>query len=147
MAVINAWCDGGSRDNIGGWGVVLEYKNNTKELYGGREDSTNNQMELEACIQALKAIKTTNIPIIMHCDSTYVVKGVNEWSKNWIKNNWRKSDKKPVLNAEIWKELLSLCDKQDDIKFVWVKGHDGDEGNELADDLATKGIEMIKGNV
>lgn len=143
--IIEIWCDGGcKKDGTGGWGVVLKYKEHTKELYGGEQNTTNNQMELTACIKALEAIKTKGVPIVIYSDSTYVVKGINEWVEGWIRNNWIKSsDRKPVLNASLWQRLLLLSDNQKQLKFVWVKGHDGNIGNEKADDLATKGIEEI----
>ncbi|WP_368857068.1 ribonuclease HI [Neobacillus paridis] len=143
------YCDGGCRgnqntENIGGWGVVFKYKDKVKEMYGGEKNTTNNIMELTAAIKALEAIKTTNIPIQMYIDSAYVINGMNEWIHGWIKNNWKKSNKKPVENKELWIKLNDLRNKQSSVEFIKVKGHDGVELNELADTLANKGMDELE---
>ncbi|PAD70609.1 ribonuclease HI [Bacillus sp. 7586-K] len=150
MSKIIIYCDGACSGNqfdvnIGGWGAVLQYKHTVKEIYGGVRNTTNNIMELTAAIEALKFIKTTNIPIEMHIDSAYVVNGMNEWIHGWIKKGWRKSNKKPVENKELWVELNELRNKQSSVKFIKVKGHAGVELNELADQLANKGMDEIRG--
>lgn len=120
------FCDGGCRGNgkeknVGGWGVFLSYKNNIKEMYGSDVDTTNNQMELKGAIEALKSLKTKSIPVRIHCDSAYVVNGMNEWVKGWKKKGWKKADKKPILNLEMWKELDALSESFDDIEWCKVK--------------------------
>ncbi|MEK5036206.1 ribonuclease HI [Paenibacillus sp. FSL R7-0302] len=146
---ITVYCDGGCRGNgkansIGGWGVVLGYKGKTKELWGGERNATNNTMELTAAIRALEAIKTNDIPIDMHIDSSYVVNGMTEWAFNWEKNNWRTAGGKPAANNELWIRLLELHRKQWEIKYIKVKGHVGVELNELADQLANKGMDEVE---
>ncbi|MBL4951048.1 ribonuclease HI [Neobacillus sp. YIM B02564] len=149
MEKVIIYCDGGCRgnqntENIGGWGVVFKYKDKVKEMYGGEKNTTNNIMELTAAIKALEAIKTTNIPIQMYIDSAYVINGMNEWIHGWIKNNWKKSNKKPVENKELWIKLNDLRNKQSSVEFIKVKGHDGVELNELADTLANKGMDELE---
>jgi len=150
LGVIKIWCDGGCRgnnkdENIGGYGVVLQYGEHVKELYGGERNTTNNIQELKGAITALEAIKTTHIPIELYCDSAYVVNGINQWVKGWKKNNWRKkSDNKVVENLELWQRLDELVNKQSDCKFIKVRGHNGNEGNERADFLANKGMDEVE---
>lgn len=137
-------CRGNQKDkNVGGWGVVFKYKEHIKTLYGGEQNTTNNRMELTAAIMALRTLKTTNIPVKVHCDSSYVVNGMNNWVKGWIKKGWRKSDMQPVENKELWQELWKLSQTQSDIQWIKVKGHSGVELNELADKLANKGMDKI----
>jgi ribonuclease HI len=111
-----------------------------KEIKGAEERSTNNRMELMACVKALEKIKTSHIPIKIYSDSTYVVNGMNEWRFNWQNNGW-KTNKKSVKNREVWEQLITLAEKQDDIEFLWLKGHDGNKYNERADQLATLAID------
>lgn len=134
----------GKANNIGGWGVVLEWRGHTKELYGGERNSTNNKMELTGAIRALQAIKTTNIPIKMHVDSAYVINGMSQWVKGWKKRGWRKSDGKVIENLDLWKYLDELASTQDSIEWIKVRGHNGVEGNELADKLANKGMDELE---
>ena len=129
--------------NVGGWGAVLKYKEHMKTLYGGEQNTTNNKMELTAAIMALRTLKTTYIPVRVYCDSSYVVNGMNNWVKRWIKKGWRKSDMRPVENKELWKELWELSQAQSDIQWIKVKGHSGIELNELADKLANKGMDEV----
>lgn len=149
MDKIIIYCDGACSgnqfaENVGGWGAVLNYKDHHKEVYGGEKNTTNNIMELTAVIKALETVKTNNIPVEVYADSAYVVNGMNEWICGWIKKNWKKSNKKPVENKELWMKLNELSNKQLDIKFMKVKGHDGVELNELADTLANKGMDEIR---
>jgi len=124
----------------GGWGVLMQFGDKEKTLMGGEPETTNNRMELMAAIEALRAIKPAyQGDITLWTDSVYVLKGITEWIHNWKKRGWKKSDKKPVLNAELWKELDALNSKLD-INWQWVKGHNGVEGNERADELARLGI-------
>lgn len=124
----------------GGWGVLLKFGEHQKELFGGDVETTNNRMELMAAIEALKAIKPRyKGKVTLFTDSTYVMKGITEWIIGWKKRGWKKSDKKPVINADLWKELDELNSKRE-INWQWIKGHAGHEGNEKADELARKGI-------
>jgi ribonuclease HI len=148
MSEIIIYTDGGCRgnakdENIGGWGAVLEYKGHVKELYGGERNTTNNIQELKGAIMALEALKTTNIPVRLHCDSAYVVNGITSWVAGWKRKGWKKSDGKIIENLELWKELDRLVLLQDDIQFIKVKAHIGIELNELADSLANKGMDEI----
>lgn len=131
----------------GGWGVVVYHLDKSVEEFGGSNPSTtNNIQELTAVIEAFKYIKANHQTetITIYSDSSYVVKGVNEWMPNWYKKGWKKSDKKPILNLELWKEIYSLLH----LETVWgcnihlklVKGHSGIEGNERADKIATSYI-------
>lgn len=124
----------------GGWGVLMKFGSAEKELFGGENDTTNNRMELMAAIQALRAIKPGfKGEITLWTDSTYVLKGITEWIHGWKKRGWKKSDRKPVLNKDLWQELDEENNKRD-INWQWVKGHAGEEGNERADELARRGI-------
>jgi ribonuclease HI len=148
MQEIIIYCDGGCRgnqnqSNKGGWGAVLQYKEHVKELYGGEQNTTNNRMELTGAIRALQSIKTSHNPIKLHCDSAYVVNGINQWVAGWKKRGWRKSDGKKIENLELWKLLDELVLMQDNIEVIKVKGHAGVELNELADQLANKGMDEI----
>jgi ribonuclease HI len=149
IKMIEIWTDGGCSGNgketsIGGWGVVLKYGDYEKELYNGVKNTTNNRMELQACIEALQTLKTNIQPIIIYSDSQYVVDGINNWIFSWIKNNWKTSTKKEVENKDLWVKLLELKNNFNLIKFVKVKGHSDNEYNNRADKLAQKGIESVK---
>lgn len=149
MSKITIYCDGGTRNNqdyensIGGYGVVLEFKGVIKELYAGERRTTNNIQELKGAINALKALKTTHIPIEMYCDSAYVVNGITNWVSGWKKKGWKKADNKPILNLELWKELDLLVELQDDIQVLKVKGHSTNEGNNRADELANLAMDEV----
>ena len=120
----------------GGWGAVLIYGNIQRELSGFEEVTTNNKMELTACIEALKMLKEP-CNVNLFSDSAYVVNAFNDdWISGWIKNNWRNSQKKEVANIELWKELIELT-KFHSVVFNKVKGHAGDKYNEICDALAT----------
>ena len=124
----------------GGWGALMQFGCAEKELFGGEADTTNNRMELMAAIKALEAIKPGfKGSITLWTDSTYVMKGITEWIHGWKKRGWKKSDKKPVVNADLWKELDAVNAKHM-VTWKWVKGHAGIEGNERADELARRGI-------
>lgn len=124
----------------GGWGALMIFGNKEKEIFGGEAETTNNRMELMAAQKALEAIKPDyRGKIIIWTDSSYLKKGITEWIHNWKAKNWRKSDKKPVANADLWQRLDRLV-KGKDIDWKWIKGHDGNAGNERADELARKGV-------
>ena len=143
MKTVIIYTDGACRGNPGpgGWGVLIKYKEHSKEMYGGDASTTNNKMELTEAIEALKEIKEP-CEIILYTDSKYVLKGIEEWIHNWKKRGWKGSNRKPVKNIELWKKLDELRDKHT-IKWNWVKGHSGDPGNETADMLANRGIDEL----
>ena len=143
MKTVIIYTDGACRGNPGpgGWGVLIEHGESSKQLYGGDISTTNNKMELTAAIMALKEIKEP-CEIILYTDSKYVLQGIEEWIHNWKKRGWRGSNKKPVKNIDLWKELDELRDEHN-IKWNWVKGHSGDPGNETADMLANRGIDEL----
>ena len=143
MKTVIIYTDGACRGNPGpgGWGVLIEYGELSKQLYGGDVSTTNNKMELTAAIMALKEIKEP-CEIILYTDSKYVLQGIEEWIHNWKKRGWIGANKKPVKNIDLWKELDELRDKHN-IKWNWVKGHSGDPGNETADMLANRGIDEL----
>lgn len=138
--VIHIYADGACSGNPGpgGWGYVMIYNGKTKEASGSDPNTTNNRMELTAVIKALEAIKTPS-KIIITTDSNYVVKGMKEWIHGWMRNGWRTSQNKPVLNKELWLRLIELASRHD-IQWLWIKGHDGHPYNERADKLATSAI-------
>ena len=124
----------------GGWGVLMQFGNKEKTLKGGEPDTTNNRMELMAAIRALEAIKPNYTgSVTLWTDSTYVLKGITEWIHGWKKRGWKKGDKKPVINKDLWQQLDALNSARE-IDWKWVKGHAGIEGNERADELARQGI-------
>ena len=143
MKSIEIYTDGACRGNpgIGGWGTIIQFQNNSKELFGGKAETTNNQMEMQAVIEGLKALKEP-CKIILYTDSKYVMDGITSWIHGWKKNSWKTANKKPVKNMELWQELDQLAN-QHEITWKWVKGHAGIPGNERADELANKGIDNL----
>ena len=140
MKTVNIYTDGACRGNPGdgGWGVLIEYENITKKYFGGERNTTNNQMELKAAIEALKVLNEP-CEVNLTTDSKYVMQGITSWIKNWKKNNWKNSSKKDVKNKDLW-VLLDQASEKHIIKWNWVKGHAGNYGNEIADKLATQAI-------
>ena len=123
----------------GGWGaVIFDQDDKQKNISGSEKNTTNNRMELLAAIMSLKKIKT-NSEVVIFTDSTYVKNGITEWMKNWKKNGWKNSSKKPVKNKDLWEKLDKLCEANS-VSWKWVKGHSTNEFNNLADELATKAI-------
>lgn len=139
MKEVTVYTDGACSGNpgAGGWGTILDYKGNRKELCGGESQTTNNRMELTAVIEGLKALKQPcKVKVIT--DSQYVVNGITKgWAKSWKMNGWRKKDRKPALNPELWDELLSQIEKHD-VSFEWIKGHAGHPENERCDKMAVE---------
>ncbi len=138
MKHVDIYTDGACRGNPGkgGWGAVLVYKGVEKELSGGERMTTNNRMELSAVIAALSALREP-CEITLTSDSKYVVDAVTKgWAKSWKAKGWKKADKSPALNSDLWDKLLALLDYHT-VTFVWVKGHAGHPYNERCDALAT----------
>ena len=123
----------------GGWGAVLHFKDQEKELWGGELYTTNNRMELMAAIQALEALKRP-CKVELHTDSKYVQQGIKEWIHSWKKRGWKTADKKPVKNDDLWRRL-DEARLRHEVDWRWVKGHAGHEHNERADALARLGME------
>lgn len=139
MKQIEIYTDGACSGNPGpgGWGAVLVYNGKEKELSGSEKNTTNNRMELTAVIMALNALNQP-CEVKLTTDSKYVCDAINKgWVYSWRKNGWRKSDKRPALNVDLWEELLSLLEKHE-VEFIWVKGHNGHKYNEICDALAVK---------
>ena len=137
MKRVEIFTDGACKGNPGpgGWGVVLRMGGHEKELSGHEPATTNNRMEMTAVIRALGALKAP-CHVALHTDSRYVIDGITKWIFGWQKNGWKNSQKKPVLNSDLWLELLDAT-KPHRIDWIWVKGHDGHVENERADRLAS----------
>ena len=130
---VDAACSG--NPGPGGWGAILRFGEHEKELSGGEKNTTNNRMELTAVIEGLLALKTPCI-VELTTDSRYVADGIDKgWAQSWKKNGWRKADKKPALNPDLWDELLRLAEIHT-LKINWIKGHAGHIENERCDQLA-----------
>jgi ribonuclease HI len=139
---ISIYTDGGCSHNPGpgGYGAILVVNGQEKEISGGFRLTTNNRMELMACIVALRTVQPRNLPITVFSDSSYVVNGINKgWAKGWRKKGWIKSDKQPAVNPDLWGELLELVEETD-VTFQWVKGHAGHPLNERCDRLAVAAL-------
>lgn len=144
MKTVDIFTDGACSGNPGpgGWGAVLRYGSTEKELSGGEAETTNNRMELRAAIEALNALKRP-CSVDLHTDSVYVRDGISSWIEGWKKNGWKTASKKPVKNAELWKQL-DEARRRHDVTWHWVKGHAGHPENERADELARAGMEPFK---
>ena len=142
--VVEMWSDGACKGNPGpgGWGVWMRSGGHEKELFGGEPVTTNNRMELTAVIEGLRAL-TRPCAVTLHVDSTYVMKGLTEWLPGWKRNGWTTRDKKPVKNADLWRALDEEAARHT-VRWVWVKGHSGDPGNERADALANRGVDAVR---
>ena len=149
---IIAYTDGACSGNPGpgGWGLYFKAENEKGEIlkedkfYGNEVHTTNNRMELIGAIKAIEKLNQKNgVSLTIRTDSTYVRKGITEWLSNWKKNNWLKSDKKPVENKDLWEQLETVVSKHS-VNWEWVKGHSGEQGNEIADALARKGRDEAK---
>ena len=141
---IKVYTDGSCRGNPGpgGWGVYIQLNDEEKDLYGGNPETINNQMEMQAALEALKYLKDKNDVIELFTDSNYLRQGITEWIHKWKLNNWRTAAKKPVANRDLWIEISDLNEKMN-VKWNWVKGHAGDPGNERADQLANLGAANV----
>jgi ribonuclease HI len=136
--------DGACKGNPGpgGWGAYLRYQHHEKKMHGGETLTTNNRMELTAVIRALATLKKP-CSIVLTTDSQYVKNGVTTWLTSWKKNNWKTSAKKPVKNMDLWLQLDQEMQKHH-VEWLWVRGHTGNAGNEIADELANRGIDENK---
>ncbi|WP_444905762.1 ribonuclease HI [Microbulbifer sp. ANSA003] len=144
MKQITIYTDGACRGNPGpgGWGALLVYGEREKELFGGEAHTTNNRMELLAAIKALEALKQP-CKVDLHTDSQYLRQGITGWINNWKKNGWKTASKKPVKNADLWRQLDESVSEHD-VEWHWVKGHAGHPGNERADQLANRGVDELE---
>ena len=140
---VEIFTDGACKGNPGpgGWGALLRFGAQEKELFGGEAGTTNNRMELMAVIAALDALKRP-CKVIVHTDSQYVQKGISEWIHGWKKKGWVTAAKQPVKNADLW-QRLDAATGEHRIEWLWVKGHNGDPGNERADALANRGVATL----
>jgi len=138
------YTDGACKGNpgVGGWGAYLKSGENEKELCGGEAHTTNNRMEMMAVIEALGALKK-RCKVILYTDSSYVQQGITTWIHGWKAKGWKTAAKQPVKNEDLWKALDAAAAKHN-VHWRWVKGHAGDPGNERADMLANKGVELAR---
>ncbi len=141
--IVEIFTDGACRGNPGpgGWGAILRFKGREKSLYGGERETTNNRMELMAAIIALETLKR---PCRVHLttDSQYVMKGITEWMANWKKRGWKTAGRQPVKNVDLW-QRLDMALAPHEVTWEWVRGHTGHPENELADELANRGIDEL----
>lgn len=147
MKEIELFTDGACSGNPGpgGWGAILRYNGIEKELSGGEENTTNNRMELTAAIEGLSALKEP-CRVRLVTDSRYVADGIGKgWAESWRKNGWRKADKKPALNADLWEKLLLLTERHT-VEIEWVRGHNGHPENERCDALAVAYYKALQEN-
>jgi ribonuclease HI len=140
---VELYTDGACRGNPGpgGWGTVLRFDGNEKELFGGEKKTTNNRMELMAVIRGLQALKR-RCAVDVTTDSQYVKNGITQWIHNWKRNGWRTAARKPVKNDDLWRQLDEAVARHD-VSWHWVKGHSGHPENERADALANRGIDEL----
>jgi ribonuclease HI len=143
MMTVEIYTDGACRGNPGpgGWGAILRYGEHEKELFGGEQETTNNRMEMTAVIRALENLKR-ECKVTVTTDSMYVKQGITLWIDNWKRRGWKKADKSPVKNVDLWKQLDQLVSEHQ-VKWQWVKGHSGHAENERADELANRGIDEL----
>lgn len=144
MKVVQLYTDGACKGNPGpgGYGAILRFGSREKELSGGEISTTNNRMELMAAIVGLEAL-TEPCEVTLYSDSKYLVDSVTKrWVYSWRKNGWKKADKKPALNVDLWERLLIMLEKHR-VAFVWIRGHDGHEFNERCDQLAVAEAEKL----
>lgn len=138
--IVHIYTDGSCSGNPGpgGWGVILKYADQVKEISGGEQNTTNNRMELTAAIKALEALNRS-AEIKMHTDSRYVRDGITNWLPKWIAKGWKTADNKPVKNQDLWQQLYDLTQTHQ-IEWIWIKAHNGHTENERADFLAKNAV-------
>ena len=143
MKHIEIFTDGACRGNPGpgGWGALLRYGDKERELYGGAADTTNNRMELQAAIEALKVL-SQSCRVDLTTDSVYVKNGITTWLAGWKKKGWKTAARKPVKNVDLW-QALDEQNQRHVVEWHWVKGHSGHPENERADQLANRGIDEL----
>jgi ribonuclease HI len=143
MNQVEIYTDGACRGNPGpgGWGAVLFYGDHEREICGGEQPTTNNRMELTAAIRALEALSRP-CKVVLYTDSQYVRNGIEEWLPAWKQRGWRTAARKPVKNADLWQSLDEQAARHQ-VDWRWVRGHDGNPGNERADILANRGLDEI----
>lgn len=143
MKQVSIYTDGACKGNPGpgGWGVLLRYGASEKKIYGAEANTTNNRMELMAAIQALAALREP-CRVELYTDSKYVQQGVSVWMADWKKRQWKKADKKPVMNLDLW-QALDLEASRHHISWHWVKGHSNHPENDIADALANQAIDEL----
>ena len=143
MKKVEIFTDGACRGNPGpgGWGVLLRYRGTERHLYGGEAETTNNRMELQAAIEGLKALKE-HCSVSLTTDSVYVKNGITTWLEGWKKKGWKTAGRKPVKNVDLW-QALDEQNQRPPVEWHWVKGHSGHRENEIADELANKGIDEL----
>ena len=141
---VAVWTDGACSGNPGpgGWGAILTFGMQERELCGGEALTTNNRMELMAAIQALETL-TRPCAVDVHTDSSYLRGGITGWMAGWKRNGWKTADKKPVKNVELWQRLEAAAERHD-VAWHWVRGHAGDDMNERADELARRGMQPFR---
>ncbi|MDP3134770.1 MAG: ribonuclease HI [Burkholderiaceae bacterium] len=147
MKQVEIYTDGACKGNPGpgGWGVLMMSGATEKEIFGGELGTTNNRMEMMAVIQGLEAL-TRPCQVTLYLDSQYVLKGITEWLPGWKARGWRTASKQPVKNVELWQRLDQVVSQGGHIiDWRWVRGHDGNPGNERADALANRGVEIALG--
>jgi ribonuclease HI len=144
MSDVTIYTDGACSGNPGpgGWAAILQWNGKEREISGGEALTTNNRMELQAVIEALKSLKK-RCAVDLYTDSQYVRNGIMTWIKNWNKNGWRTADKKPVKNIDLWQALDALV-AEHNVTWHWVRGHDGNELNERVDVLAVAALQPFK---
>ena len=145
MKTVTLYTDGACSGNPGpgGWGAILEYEGHEKELSGGEDSTTNNRMELTAVIRGLQALKESCI-VELYSDSKYVIDGLEKgWAASWRKNGWKKADKKPALNPDLWEILLDLTEIHH-LHYHWVKGHAENPKNNRCDEMAVAEWKKLK---
>lgn len=143
MKEVEIFTDGACRGNPGpgGWGALLRFREVEKSLYGGEAETTNNRMELRAAIEALKALKEP-CQVVLTTDSVYVKNGITSWLEGWKQKGWKTAGRKPVKNVDLW-QALDEQNQRHEVQWHWVKGHSGHRENEIADQLANRGIDEL----
>jgi ribonuclease HI len=143
---VEVFTDGACRGNPGpgGWGVLWRYKDKEKQLYGGEAYTTNNRMELLAAIIALETL-TRPCQVCLTTDSQYVKQGITQWITQWKQRGWKRANQEPVKNEDLWQRLDTVT-QQHQVEWRWIKGHNGHPDNEIADQLANQGIELVLNN-
>ena len=144
MKHVEIFTDGACRGNPGpgGWGALLRCDGVERELYGGEADTTNNRMELQAAIEGLKAL-SRQCSVSLTTDSVYVKNGITTWLQGWKKKGWKTAARKPVKNVDLW-QALDEQNQRHEVQWHWVKGHSGHRENEMADQLANRGIDDLR---